>query len=60
MNKPITQNSASSSAIDGAMVLIVDDEKHIRLMLRTILEAEGVPGSRSRERPRGARADRRR
>lgn len=41
MNKPITQNSASSSAIDGAMVLIVDDEKHIRLMLRTILEAEG-------------------
>ena len=31
----------TSSAIDGASVLIVDDEKHIRLMLRTILEAEG-------------------
>ncbi len=36
-NKP----AGTSSAIDGATVLIVDDEKHIRLMLRTILEAEG-------------------
>jgi len=27
--------------INGVSILVVDDEKHIRLMLRTILEAEG-------------------
>jgi DNA-binding response OmpR family regulator len=41
MTKTTNQTSAISSAIDGASVLVVDDEKHIRLMLRTILEAEG-------------------
>jgi DNA-binding response OmpR family regulator len=41
MTKTQKQPSGASSAIDGASVLIVDDEKHIRLMLRTILEAEG-------------------
>lgn len=35
------QPLGTSSAIDGTSVLIVDDEKHIRLMLRTILESEG-------------------
>jgi DNA-binding response OmpR family regulator len=41
MTKTSNQPAGTSSAIDGASVLIVDDEKHIRLMLRTILEAEG-------------------
>lgn len=36
-----SQPTGASSAIDGASVLVVDDEKHIRLMLRTLLEAEG-------------------
>lgn len=34
-------NMWASSPIDGASILVVDDEKHIRLMLRTLLEAEG-------------------
>jgi DNA-binding response OmpR family regulator len=42
MTKTKTKDHASlSSSISGASILIVDDEKHIRLMLRTILEAEG-------------------
>ncbi len=36
-----TMATGTSSAIDGASILVVDDEKHIRLMLRTMLEAEG-------------------
>lgn len=41
MNAKQAQSSGTSSAIDGASVLVVDDEKHIRLMLRTLLEEEG-------------------
>jgi CheY-like chemotaxis protein len=35
------RKTSSSSPIDGASILVVDDEKHIRLMLKTILQAEG-------------------
>jgi DNA-binding response OmpR family regulator len=41
MTKAKSQPNGTSSAIDGASVLVVDDEKHIRLMLRTLLEEEG-------------------
>jgi CheY-like chemotaxis protein len=41
MAKTKAQPTSTSSAIDGASVLVVDDESHIRLMLRTILENEG-------------------
>ncbi|HVT89763.1 MAG TPA: response regulator [Tepidisphaeraceae bacterium] len=41
MTRKNSLSSGISSAIDGASVLVVDDEKHIRLMLRTLLQSDG-------------------
>lgn len=41
MNATQTSPAVNAVAMEGTSILIVDDEKHIRLMLRTMLEAEG-------------------